>query len=75
MIETRGITKTFPGVRTLDNVGFELRAGETHILQGENGAGKSTLMKIPSGAYSPDADEIYIEGQHHFEELAKMDLP
>jgi ribose transport system ATP-binding protein len=64
LIEARGITKTFPGVRALDNVDFELRAGETHILLGENGAGKSTLMKILSGAYAPDAGEIYIDGQH-----------
>jgi ribose transport system ATP-binding protein len=63
LIEARGITKTFPGVRALDNVDFELRAGETHILLGENGAGKSTLMKILSGAYSPDEGEVYIDGQ------------
>ena len=59
----RGITKTFPGVRALDNVDLELRAGETHILLGENGAGKSTLMKILSGAYAPDAGEVFIDGQ------------
>ena len=63
LIEARGITKTFPGVRALDGVDFELRAGETHILLGENGAGKSTLMKILSGAYSPDEGEVYIDGQ------------
>ena len=63
LIEARGITKTFPGVRALDNVDLELKAGETHILLGENGAGKSTLMKILSGAYPPDAGEVFIEGQ------------
>jgi ABC-type sugar transport system ATPase subunit len=63
LIEARGITKTFPGVRALDNVDFELRAGETHILLGENGAGKSTLMKILSGAYAPDEGEVSIDGQ------------
>jgi ribose transport system ATP-binding protein len=63
LIEARRITKTFPGVRALDNVDLELRAGETHILLGENGAGKSTLMKILSGAYAPDAGEVYIDGQ------------
>jgi ribose transport system ATP-binding protein len=62
LIDARGITKTFPGVRALDNVDFELRAGETHILLGENGAGKSTLMKILSGAYAPDEGEVYIDG-------------
>jgi ABC-type sugar transport system ATPase subunit len=63
LIEARGITKTFPGVRALDNVDLELRAGETLILLGENGAGKSTLMKILSGAYAPDAGEVFIEGR------------
>jgi ribose transport system ATP-binding protein len=63
IIEARGITKAFPGVRALDKVDFELKAGETHILLGENGAGKSTLMKILSGAYAPDAGEVYIDGQ------------
>jgi ribose transport system ATP-binding protein len=63
LIEARRITKTFPGVRALDNVDLELRAGETHILLGENGAGKSTLMKILSGAYAPDSGEVYIEGR------------
>ena len=63
IMEARGITKTFPGVRALDKVDFELKAGETHILLGENGAGKSTLMKILSGAYAPDEGEVYLDGQ------------
>ena len=63
IIEARGITKVFPGVRALDKVDFELKAGETHILLGENGAGKSTLMKVLSGAYAPDEGEVYIGGQ------------
>ena len=62
LITARDITKTFPGVRALDKVNFELRAGETHILLGENGAGKSTLIKILSGAYAPDEGEVFIEG-------------
>jgi len=63
IIEARGITKAFPGVRALDKVDFELKAGETHILLGENGAGKSTLMKVLSGAYAPDEGEVLIGGQ------------
>jgi ribose transport system ATP-binding protein len=63
LIEAKGITKTFPGVRALDRVDFELKAGETHILLGENGAGKSTLMKILSGAYAPDEGDVSIDGE------------
>ena len=63
IIEARGITKVFPGVRALDKVDFQLKAGETHILLGENGAGKSTLMKVLSGAYAPDEGEVHIGGQ------------
>ena len=51
ILEMRGITKTFPGVKALDNVNLDGRAGEIHALVGENGAGKSTLMKVLSGVY------------------------
>ncbi len=63
MLELRGITKSFPGVKSLDGVGFAARAGEVHALLGENGAGKSTLTKIISGAYLPDAGEIHFDGR------------
>ncbi|QPC85119.1 ATP-binding cassette domain-containing protein [Phototrophicus methaneseepsis] len=51
LLEMRGITKEFPGVRALDNVNFKVKRGQIHGLVGENGAGKSTLMKVLSGVY------------------------
>lgn len=63
LIELVGIDKSFPGVRALHNVNFDLQAGEVHALMGENGAGKSTLMKILSGVYRRDGGEIRLDGQ------------
>src|SRR3954465_5448640 len=62
-VEMRGISKSFAGVRVLDNVDFSLQRGEIHALVGGNGAGKSTLMKILEGVYTPDAGQILIDGQ------------
>src|SRR5438477_1241842 len=59
----RNITKTYPGVRALEDVSLEVRAGEVHALVGENGAGKSTLMKILAGAQPKDSGEILINGR------------
>jgi ribose transport system ATP-binding protein len=63
ILRLEGITKQFPGVRALDNVGFDLRGGEVHVLLGENGAGKSTLMKVLAGVYSPDGGRILLKGK------------
>ncbi|MBV8813876.1 MAG: sugar ABC transporter ATP-binding protein [Verrucomicrobia bacterium] len=63
ILEVRGISKSFPGVRALKNVDLRIWPGEVHALMGENGAGKSTLMKILAGAYRPDAGEILIDGK------------
>jgi len=58
-----GIGKSFPGVRALDDVTFEVLPGEVHALVGENGAGKSTLMAVASGALAPDEGVVEIDGQ------------
>src|SRR6202051_5208713 len=65
ILEMRGITKTFPGVKALDNVNLSVRQGEIHALVGENGAGKSTLMKVLSGVYPYGSYEgqIVFQGQ------------
>ena len=62
VLSMRGIGKTFPGVRALNNVDFTLRKGEIHALMGENGAGKSTLIKVLTGVYEKDEGEIFIDG-------------
>lgn len=62
-LRVEGIEKSFPGVRALHEVTFEVRRGTVHALCGENGAGKSTLMKIVTGLYQPDAGQIFIDGE------------
>ena len=63
VLQLKGVSKAFPGVQALEDVNFDLRPGEVHVVLGENGAGKSTLMKIIAGAYSADTGEILIGGQ------------
>lgn len=62
LIELKGISKTFPGVRALDDVSLAVYAGEVHMLLGENGAGKSTLIKVLCGAVRPDAGTFLHHG-------------
>ena len=62
VLAMRGICKSFPGVKALNNVDFTLRKGEIHALMGENGAGKSTLIKVLTGVYEKDAGSIEVEG-------------
>ena len=63
LLEMRGITKDFPGVRALDHVHLTVRRGTVHALMGENGAGKSTLMKCLFGIYEKDAGDVLLEGR------------
>ncbi|MDO5422366.1 MAG: sugar ABC transporter ATP-binding protein [Eubacteriales bacterium] len=60
----KNISKSFPGVRALQNVDFSLCEGEIHALMGENGAGKSTLIKVLTGVYGKDSGEIYLKGEN-----------
>ena len=63
ILELKGITKQFPGVKALDKVDFQLKAGEIHALMGENGAGKSTLIKVITGVHQPDEGEVFLYGK------------
>ena len=63
ILEVKGISKSFPGVKALDDVSFQIRRGEIHALLGANGAGKSTLIKIIAGMYSKDSGSILVDGQ------------
>lgn len=73
ILEMRGITKTFPGVKALDNVNLTVREGDIHAICGENGAGKSTLMKVLSGVYPHGSYEgriLYQGKERHFRDIA-----
>lgn len=78
VLEMRGIVKVFPGVRALDGVNLNIRAGKVHVICGENGAGKSTLMKVINGTHPADAGEMFFKGQpigkHTIQDTMKMGI-
>ena len=63
VLELKGITKIFPGVKALNNVQFQLKPGEVHALMGENGAGKSTFIKVITGVHKAEEGEMFLNGQ------------
>lgn len=63
VLELKGITKIFPGVKALNNVQFQLKPGEVHALMGENGAGKSTFIKVITGVHKAEEGEMFLYGQ------------
>ncbi len=77
-LQLQGITKTFPGVRAVDDVTLEFVGGEIHGLVGENGAGKSTLMKVLSGIYRADKGVIVLNGKqltiHNYRDAVKFGI-
>jgi rhamnose transport system ATP-binding protein len=67
VLELKGITKIFPGIKALDNVHFQLKKGEIHALMGENGAGKSTFIKVITGVHKAEEGSVYLDGMEvHF---------
>ena len=65
LLKVQNISKTFGGVKAIDDVSITIDQGEIHCLVGENGSGKSTLIKVISGVYEPDGGEIIINGRHY----------
>lgn len=63
VLEIRGVSKSFPGVKALDDVSFAINKGEVVGLIGENGAGKSTVLKVLNGIYAPDRGGIFVDGR------------
>ena len=75
LLEMKNITKTFPGVKALDNVNLQVEEGEIHALVGENGAGKSTLMNVLSGIYPYGSYEGNIDGHTQYERCHSLWQP
>jgi inositol transport system ATP-binding protein len=73
ILEMKNVSKTFPGVKALDNVNLRVRKGSIHALMGENGAGKSTLMKILYGIYTPDEGGVVLLDGKPFQPAAPID--
>ncbi len=69
ILEINGVSKSFPGVKALDNINLKIKKGEVHALVGENGAGKTTLIRLISGIYKADSGTIFCDG----EELINVD--
>jgi ABC-type sugar transport system ATPase subunit len=65
IIQAHHIFKTFPGVKALSNVSFDLHQSEIHCIVGENGAGKSTFIKILTGSLRPDSGELMVHGKNY----------
>lgn len=65
LLEIRNLTKIFPGVTAVDQVSFDIRPGEVHVLMGENGAGKSTLVKMIAGIHGIDGGDMLLEGKNY----------
>ena len=72
VLEMKGITKIYPGVRALDGVDFIVEEGSVHALMGENGAGKSTLIKILTGVIGKDSGSIVLSGELIFTVYTKQ---
>ena len=75
VLELKGITKIFPGVKALNNVQFQLKPGEVHALMGENGAGKSTFIKVITGVHKAEEGEMFLNGQKVDSKDRKMRRP
>jgi len=69
VLSMRNISKSFPGVRALQNVDFTLRKGEIHALMGENGAGKSTLIKVLTGVFPKDSGQVFLNMDGNLREI------